>query len=853
MQAVGHLAVRAGIVAVAYYAGANLGFLLRLPPTTPSLLWPPNTILTAALIIAAPRHWWIYLLAALPAHLAAELELGWPVALVVALFLTNCSQALLAAVGIRWLSDNPIRYDTLRRMTVFVVAAGLVAPFLSSFLDAGVVALMRAEPYWLVWSTRFFSNVLTELVLGPAIVMAVTAGPAWFRSETSARKLEAAALVAGLVLAGAWAFGALGAGPYVIDGESVVIVLLPLILLAPVRFGPGGACLALLTTTVIAVTAGAHGHGPFATTSLAPAAVVQELQILLTVLGIPILCLGALIAERREAEGALAEQLRLEMLLSRLSAAFVRLPSHEIDPALATSLRQIGEAAGADRVVLCRAVEGDARVTRHEWSVPGADRGLDLCPVEEFPWTVERMRREEAVVFSRLEDLPAAAAQDVESFRRHGVRSGIIVPLLTGSPIRESLSFVTVSRERTWRDGFVSWLGLVAEVFARALARKEAEDAIRASESSKSAILASLSSAVAVLDRDGRIIDVNASWTRAVAESGGPAPAGLGRGENLVDTLRHAGNDARHARDAAAGILAVLRGARAEFAIEYATRGAVGDAWFAMSVVPLHRPEGGAVVACTDITQRKRAELDAQRSRQELAHFTRLSTMGQATAALAQEMNQPLTGIIINARAGLRLLDTVPPLVAELREILNDIVEDERRAADVIRKVRDHLRQSEPQRVPLDLNAQVREVVRLLSTDAIIRNVTVTLDLAAHPVFVSGDRVELQQVILNLLLNAMDAVADVSDGDRRILVTTEQTPSGTAHVAVRDRGTGFRSDSRDLIFEPFFTTKPSGIGMGLAVARTIVEGYGGAIWADDLTGGGAVVHVDLPAGPATSS
>jgi len=255
-------------------------------------------------------------------------------------------------------------------------------------------------------------------------------------------------------------------------------------------------------------------------------------------------------------------------------------------------------------------------------------------------------------------------------------------------------------------------------------------------------------------------------------------------------------------------------------------------------------------VSCTEITEHKRAELDAQRSRQELAHFTRLSTMGQLTASLAHELNQPLTGILANARAGLRFLEAVPPDLGELRGILVDIVDDDKRAGDVIQRVRDLLRKGQPQRALLDLNVLVQDVVRLLSSDAIIRNVSMTLDPARQPVLVYGDRVELQQVVLNLLLNAMDATAEVADGDRTIVVTTESTTVETVHVVVRDSGTGLRAGCQDLFFEPFFTTKPAGMGMGLAIARAIIEGHGGVIWAgDNDRGGGAAFHFALPARP----
>src|SRR5262249_28282818 len=158
------------LVAFAYYLGCRLGFGLKFAPMTPSVLWPPNALLTATLLLVPPRRWWVYVLAVLPVHLVVQLDAGIPVPLAAALFLTNWSEALVAAVGVRWLSDAPPRFDTLRRVAVFIGAAGLAAPFLSSFADAGAVWAFRGEPYWAVWRTRFFSNVLTDLTLVPALV-----------------------------------------------------------------------------------------------------------------------------------------------------------------------------------------------------------------------------------------------------------------------------------------------------------------------------------------------------------------------------------------------------------------------------------------------------------------------------------------------------------------------------------------------------------------------------------------------------------------------------------------------------------------------------------------------------------
>ena len=219
-----------------------------------------------------------------------------------------------------------------------------------------------------------------------------------------------------------------------------------------------------------------------------------------------------------------------------------------------------------------------------------------------------------------------------------------------------------------------------------------------------------------------------------------------GVGAIYLDVLRHAASkDAPHACELLAGIEAVLDRSRAGFALDYPSRAPSGERWFTISAVPLSVLDGGAVVSHTDITERKRAELEEQQSRQELAHFTRVSTMGELTASVAHELNQPLTGILANAQAGLRFLEATPPDLLEIREILKDIVDDDKRAGEVIRRLRSLLRKEDVQFKLLDLNVVIRDVAQLLSA---MRSFATSVRLARpDPVFVSGDGVQLQQVV----------------------------------------------------------------------------------------------------------
>jgi len=391
----GPILATALLVCAAYYVGANVGFILRFPPATPSLLWPPNSILTATLLLSAPRRWGIYLLAALPAHLVAELGV-FPVPLVLSLFVTNCSEALLAAICVRRFSDAPTHFDTLRRVVAFIVGAVLVAPFVSSFVDAAAVTALRDEPYWFVWRTRFFSNVLTELTLVPAIVVLITGAPAWIRRAPLRNKAEAVLLTAGLLGSLVAVFIEPQAGAYPIPGVPVppLTFIVPFILWAALRFGSSGASLSMLASVLVAIWAATHGRGSFPVPLRAES--VLALQIVVSILAIPLMYLAALIEERRRAEKALSERLRFEELLSRLSGAFVHLPSAEMDESFRTWLRRLGEFLGLERAALLRLSEDKELLTvSHCWVAPGIDPGPRSMVIRRFPETVERLFSEQ--------------------------------------------------------------------------------------------------------------------------------------------------------------------------------------------------------------------------------------------------------------------------------------------------------------------------------------------------------------------------------------------------------------------------------------------------------------------------
>jgi two-component system sensor kinase FixL len=325
----------------------------------------------------------------------------------------------------------------------------------------------------------------------------------------------------------------------------------------------------------------------------------------------------------------------------------------------------------------------------------------------------ERLRRGQAVSFSRAEDLAGEAATDRRTLARFGTRSLVAVPLaVAGSPVGV-LSFATLWAERDWPVELIQRLRLLGEILANALARRQAEDEVR-------------------------------------------------------------------------------------------------------------------------------------RKREELAHVLRVTTLGELAASLAHEVNQPLAAILANAQAARRLLAADPMETGELREALVDIADDARHASQVIRRLRALYRKEPAEREPVDVNALIAVVWGLMRADIQRRRIAVRILPGSALPPVLGDRVQLQQVILNALVNACDAIEAREDGPRTIAIEVREGEPGEIEIATSDSGIGVKENALDRIFEPFTSTKPDGLGMGLSISRSIVEAHGGRIWARANAQGGLTLFVALP-------
>ncbi len=576
----------------------------------------------------------------------------------------------------------------------------------------------------------------------------------------------------------------------------------------------------------------------------------------------------------------LEEQLRFETLLSELTAGLIHVRTGTIDAALARALQQVGTFLGVDRGHLDVYERGGS--VRIAWALPALEDVPDVLDDDQFPWTAGALRRGHIVRFSRVDELPDEAAIDRASFARAGTRSKIALPLNAGPSILGALTFASVRSERAWPAELVERLLRVSEAFASALERKRVERSL-AERLRFETLLASLSTALGQLSAGDfnreiqhalhRVVDFLGVARGSLIEftrDGGTAHSwaieewmDVGEFPWMTARLQQGDVVSFSALETLPDDAAVDRQSylahrvKPQVAIPLMAGGTVvGGLVFSTGDAGRSRPDElllmqqlqllGEIFA--NALSRKQGELETQRLRQELTHIGRVSALGELTASLAHELNQPLTAILSNAQAAQRLLAVDVIDLEEVREILSDIVADDKRAAAVIHRLRRLLKKGDLDFVSLDVNEVVGEVAWLVKSDALTRHVSMSLELAPDLPCVLGDRVQLQQVVLNLVLNGLEALRPPGAGARTLVIRTARDGGAAVMVEVQDSGTGIDEKETDRIFEPLYTTKPEGLGMGLAIARTIVDAHGGRVMAANNDHGGATVRFTLPVG-----
>jgi PAS domain S-box-containing protein len=407
-----------------------------------------------------------------------------------------------------------------------------------------------------------------------------------------------------------------------------------------------------------------------------------------------------------------------------------------------------------------------------------------------------------------------------EYFRKDGSR----VPVLIGAAL--------------FKEGGDEGLAFVLDLTER----KRAEEALRESERRSRSAIDGIPGLVGILAPNGDFEAAN----RQILEYCGQSLEEL-RSWGTNGTIHH--EDIPHVTE----VFARSIGSGSPYQIEHRLRRFDGEyRWFDNRGVPVRDDSGSIIrwyVLLTDIEDRTQALARLQQMQLDFAHMNRVSVMGELAASLSHEITQPIASARNNARAAMNFLDKQPPDLSEVREAIDGVVGNVDPAKDIIDRIREHVKKAPPRKERFDLNAAINEVIGL-GRNAIVRNgVSVQTRLADGLCLVQGDRVQVQQVVLNLILNAVEAMGSVEAGTRELLISTEQNQTGVL-VAVRDTGPGIDPTYLEQIFEAFYTTKSGGLGMGLSICRSIIDAHGGKLWAKTNEPGGALFQFALPAAEA---
>jgi len=791
-----HLLITGLWVFAGYYLGCKVGFSLTFKPHPVSVLWPPNSVLVAALLLTQPRNWWVVLLAALPAHLAAQLQSQVPPLMILCWFISNSCEAIIGAGLMRYLVGGPVRFTRLRNVGLFCLCVVFIGPFLSSFLDAAFVVWNRwgQDGYWELIRIRLSSNAVSALIMVPLIVTWATNGVQPVRAASRALYVEACALFLGLLAVSYVVLYELRAGADL----ALLFLPLPFLLWAAVRFGALGASTAISIVSYLAIWSASHGHGPFSGETAEQSAL--SIEIFLIGVAIPLLFLAALIEERVTRENELRESESRFQIVADAAPVLIwmsgvdKLCTFFNKPWLDFTGRSIEQELGngwaegvhQDDLKRCREVYTSAFDARQPFVMQYRLRRND----GEYRWTSDQgVPRYDpqgrfagyigsCVDVTELVNKDRALRESEERMRvaAEAINLGIWEWDLTKDEIwatnaRRALVGWPASGKIDWND-FLSSL----HPDDRDRVRQTVDDAIRGGED---------------FDSEYRLI----------------LPDGIVRWMSMRGSV-HFDDDGKPARLLGISI---------------------------------------------DITARKQAELDAQRDRAELSHLSRVALMGEMSASIAHELNQPLAGILSNAAAGQRFIDRGDVDQREIRELLGDIIADSRRASDVVRGIRGMVKKEQLERRSVDLNEVVMDALRIASGDAVLRSCQLETSLDANLPAIDGDPIQLQQVLLNLVINAFDAMQDTIPSRRKVLIATQSNGDGTVRTTVRDHGIGISEEMRERLFDPFFSTKGEGLGMGLAIVRSIVEAHGGTITAENADDGGARFQFILPANGQSAS
>lgn len=581
-----------------------------------------------------------------------------------------------------------------------------------------------------------------------------------------------------------------------------------------------------------------------------------------------------------------SEGVAFERLLAELSARLLIQPTHEVDRAIMRALQQIVEMIGVDRSQLIRfSPSGDAQVT-HSWATAGIPPVTPKSLADRFPWVIAQIRAGQTVTIPRVEDLPTDAAVDKASFQAVGTQANLTVPMLVAGRVEGALAFGSLRRERSWPNALVERARILADVFANALAHQRVREDLDAAiqfERKASDILRALLEApharqdnvlVEGLGEVARAFGADRATLWEIVEGEGlfrkthrwlangvPIPpdalrmprtpwisAQLRRGV-VVCFARHSELPPEAAADLdALGDLSIGAAVIVPLELSGSVTGALAIATVRECPAWPHELVSRVQLlgeAFASFLARRDAERREHKAQAQAAHAARVGTMGVFAASLVHELTQPLAASLSNAETAIELLNAPAPDLDGLRAAISDIVADSRRAGEMIQKLRRFLRHGEAERNAFDPGALLADVMGFVKPEATHKDIAITLEAPKRLPHIVGDRVQIQQVLINLLLNALDAEAHHDTEARHVEISARRTENGVG-IEVIDHGAGIDDATMARIFQPFFTTKPGGMGLGLSISQSIVMAHGGTLSLRSEPGAGSVFRIELP-------
>ena len=537
---------------------------------------------------------------------------------------------------------------------------------------------------------------------------------------------------------------------------------------------------------------------------------------------------------------SLEELLAFERLLADLSARFANVGVDQVVPEIESAQRRLLTFLGFDRSAFWEFIDDENQ--RFLCSV--AAEGLEPPPPGPVPaelgWVARELRAGRMIIIRSDQDVPPQAAAVVEFNRRAGIRSVLVIPLPVGGRVAAAIGFGAVGSPREWPAEFLARITVIGEVMALALVRTRSDTALRASEARWQSIFETSNIGISTFGPDLHYLATNPAYRTM-----------LGYTDEELRQLTPLDVTVEDEREATRRRLADLRQGRVDhYAVVKRYRRKDGSViWGHSSVTraPEFMPER-YIGTMIDITETRRTQDKLRATQTELARLTSLTAAGQMAASIAHEIKQPLASISLSCSASLRWLARSPPNLDEVRTALNRISDAGDRAVQVVDGIRAMFKNVSREKALLDINQVIREVLAVLHFELQQRQILVQTDLDPETPAVLADGIQLQQVIANLVTNAIEAMDAVTVHARALRITSAISESGRVLITVEDSGPGIDAENLDRIFDPFFTTKSQGMGMGLSICRSIIEAHEGRLSADSAAERGSVFRIELAAG-----